>query len=170
MSSALHKKYGTYFSKLRVDRSHGVAPHKPILLISILQAYQAGLLAGNRVYISPELLGLFKANWAILVRTNHNCIFSYPFFHMKSEPFWELVVQPGEESALKKQSTPNSFNRLNSLIQFAEIDMELANLMMDKISNQILLTGLLSTWFPDTKSALLFNRSARYEYPWSITE
>jgi putative restriction endonuclease len=146
------KKYSTFFNKLRVDRSHGLAPHKPILLISILQAYQAGLLAGKRIYISPELLGFFKANWTSLVRTNHNCIFSYPFFYMKSEPFWELVVQPGEESALKKQSTPNSFNRLNSLIQFAEIDMELANLMMDKISNQLLLTDLLDTWFPDTKS------------------
>lgn len=146
------KKYSSYFQKLRVDRSHGVAPHKPNLLISILQAYQSGLLLGNRVYISPELLGLFKSNWATLVRTPHSCLFAYPFFYMKSEPFWRLVVQPGEEAALKKQSTVKSFNRLNSLIQYAEIDPELAQLMRDPITNQLLLKILLDTWFPDNKS------------------
>lgn len=146
------QKYSTYFQKLRVDRSHGVAPHKPVLLISILQAYQEGLLMGNRIYISPELLQLFNSNWAALVRTNHNCLFSYPFFYMKSEPFWKLVVQPGEEAALKKQSTVKSFNRLNTLVQYAEIDPELGQLMIDQMTNQILLTILLDNWFSDTKT------------------
>lgn len=146
------QKYSVYFQKLRVDRSHGIAPHKPVLLISILQAYQQGLMSGNRIFINPELLGLFKSNWTKLVRTNHNCLFAYPFFYMKSESFWSLVVLPGEEAALKKQSTVKSFNRLNSLIQYAEIDSELAQLMHDPIRNQLLLEVLLDTWFPDTKS------------------
>lgn len=144
--------YKTYIQKLRVDRSHGIAPHKPILLISILQAYQKGVLVENKIPISPELLCLFQSNWAVLVQTGHNCIFAYPFFYMKSEPFWRLVVQPGEEAALKKQSTVKSFNRLNSLIQYAEIDPELAQLMRDPISNQLLLEELLDTWFPDTRT------------------
>lgn len=146
------QKNSTLFQKLRVDRSHGVAPHKPVLLLSILQAFQDGLLSGNRIYICPELVELFRSTWNALVKTSHNCLFTYPFFYLKSEPFWRLVVQPGEEAALKKESTVKSFNRLNSLIQYAEIDPELAMLMQDPLSRQLLIDVLLDKWFPDTRS------------------
>jgi putative restriction endonuclease len=62
-------KYLKAFKKLRLDRSHGVAPHKPILLISVLQAYQNKLISDNKVYLTPELVALFKANWNSLITT-----------------------------------------------------------------------------------------------------
>jgi thiamine kinase-like enzyme len=47
------QKYLIAFKKLRVDRSHGVAPHKPILLLSILQAIKKGDILSNQIYITP---------------------------------------------------------------------------------------------------------------------
>src|ERR1017187_10377220 len=88
-------KYLKYFKKLHIDRSHGVAPHKPILLISILQAFQSGLINTRKIYITPELVALFKTNWNSLVATNHVCRISYPFYYLKSEKFWKLYQRLG---------------------------------------------------------------------------
>ncbi len=72
MNEALNK-YVKKFRKLRVDRSHGVAPHKPILLLSIIQAYELSILIDEHIYISTELVALFKNNWSAFVSTNHDC-------------------------------------------------------------------------------------------------
>lgn len=39
----LLQKYLKAFKKLRLDRAHGIAPHKPVLLISVLQTFQNGI-------------------------------------------------------------------------------------------------------------------------------
>lgn len=91
MNAVLFQKFAIKFQKLRVDRTHGVAPHKPILLLSILQSYRSGVIRDDRVYITPELVALFKANWNLLVITSHDCNISYPFYHLKSSGFWKLI-------------------------------------------------------------------------------
>src|SRR5690606_12951008 len=91
----LHK-----FKKLRIDRSHGIAPHKPVLLMSVLQMYYNKLITDEKIYITPELVVLFKSNWSSLVTTDHHCQFTYPFFYMRSEGFWVLVPKRGYEAFL----------------------------------------------------------------------
>jgi putative restriction endonuclease len=92
------KKYLLLFKKIRIDRSHGIAPHKPLLLLSVLQLYHSKLILDRRVFITPELVALFKANWIALVRTNHDCRISYPFYYLKSDRFWQLVPKAGFEN------------------------------------------------------------------------
>ena len=64
------KKYISIFKNLRIDWAHGIAPHKPILLISVLQGYKSNLITNRSIYISPELVALFKTNWSMLVTSN----------------------------------------------------------------------------------------------------
>jgi putative restriction endonuclease len=146
------RKYQLAFRKLRIDRSHGVAPHKPILLLSILQAFQNNLLINNRIYLSPELVALFKANWSALVRTNHDCRISYPFYYLKSENFWRIIPKRGFENLGSMGSLMKSFSTLNAAIEFAEIDYDLVFLMKEVSSNTILQQFLLDEYFPNTKS------------------
>jgi len=54
--------YSNSFTKLRRDHKNGGAPHKPILLISVLQAFQEEVFTDNKIYITPELVGFFKSN------------------------------------------------------------------------------------------------------------
>jgi putative restriction endonuclease len=143
-----------YFSKLRIDRSHGPAPHKPILLLSVLQAVQVGLISSRRIYITPELLTFFKSNWAQLVNSPHQCRFSYPFFHLKSSGFWNLLPTPGNEVYVRQSSKSPSLNELRNAVQFAEIDQELFDLMKSDDSNLLLRQVLLETYFPTTKHSV----------------
>ena len=39
----LLQKYLQAFKRLRIDRAHGVAPHKPVMLIAVLQTFQNGI-------------------------------------------------------------------------------------------------------------------------------
>lgn len=148
----LLEQYLKRFEKLRIDRSHGIAPHKPILLISILQAFQNNLITTPRIYLTPELVTLFKANWSLLVITNHDCRISYPFYYMKSDKFWKLIPKSSFNSIDKLGSLVKSFASLNAAIEYAAIDDDLFLLMKEKKANNILQQFLLDYYFPKTKN------------------
>ncbi len=145
-------KYIIKFRKLRVDRSHGVAPHKPILLISLLQAYMNGLISDRRIFITPELVALFRANWNLLVITNHDCRISYPFYYLKGDGFWKLIPRRGFDDIDNMGSLMKSFSKLNAAVECAIIDDELFELMIDKKTNEILISFLLTEYFHTKKS------------------
>lgn len=144
--------YCSCFEKLRRDHKNGGAPHKPILLISLIQAFQQNLFGSNKIFIIPELVGLFKSNWKCLVKTNHQCLFTLPFYHMHTEPFWELIPNAGCELWVKSKSSMRSFSNLTTAINYSQIDNELLKILENKHDSEILLHFLLDKYFPNTKS------------------
>ena len=140
--------YCSKFENLRRDFKNGGAPHKPILLISLIQAFQNGLYTNSEIKILPELVGLFKSNWQSLVETNHQCLFTLPFYHMSTEPFWQLVPNRGCELWIKSKSPMRSFSNLTTAVQYAKIDEELKKLLLKKEESKILLHVLLDKYFP----------------------
>jgi putative restriction endonuclease len=147
-------KYIHYFSKLRRDSKNGGAPHKPILLLSIIELVQKGEIINNRIEITPELVLEFKNNWSKLVITNHHANFALPFFHMKSEPFWKLVTKTGMILPISSSNSVKSFNSLKESIAFAEIDKELFLFLVDPISSAVIKENLLEKYFSETKNEL----------------
>ncbi len=146
------KYYCSLFKKLRRDYKNGGAPHKPILLISIIQSIQQNIYKTNQITIIPELVGLFKSNWSTLVKTNHTCLFTLPFYHMSTESFWNLEPNPGCEIWVKSKSSMRSFANLTIAIKYATIDTELFHLLQNKDAANVLLYFLLDKYFPETKS------------------
>jgi putative restriction endonuclease len=109
--------------------------------------YQNKLVNDKRIYITPDLVSLFKVIWNLLVVSNHTCNIAYPFYHLRSSSFWKLI--PKRDFNHIKLTV--SFSSLNASIECAVIDDELCELMMDNISNSILQEILLETYFPQTK-------------------
>lgn len=154
-------KYLNIFKKLRIDRSRGPAPHKPILLLSLLQTFQNGLNNTQRIYISPELVGLFKTNWNLLVTSNHDCRFALPFYHLIGDKFWKLIPKSGFENILRLPTSMRSFASLNAAVDCALIDEDFLFLMQDDFSNGLLQQFLLDEYFPGSKEN--FQNSYRYQ-------
>ncbi|MGI0105196.1 HNH endonuclease [Salinimicrobium sp. WS361] len=157
MSEEVVIKYSNQFKKLRCAyvKGMGKAPHKPILLLSILQQISKGIITTNRIFITAELLLAFKQNWNQLVHTDHKRNFSLPFFHLRSEPFWYLVAKPGKEIITTSSKSIKSFKNLKESIAFAEIDRELF-LLLQEIPNQLWFEYLiLETYFANSKSIYL---------------
>ena len=124
------------------------APHKPILLLSVIQAFENNLLAANQIPISPELTGIFKTTWNLLVTTGHTMGFALPFFHLKNEKgnWWELVANPGCESWVQYGKL-TSFSNISAAVAYAQIDYKLAELLKNTTTRNILRQVLLDTYF-----------------------
>ena len=92
--TGLLTKYVNKFTHLHVDRSKGqAAPHKPLLLLSIIQEIEIGNITSNKIFIAPELVARFKENFYRLIKTEKFVTnFSLPFYHLKSEGFWYLNI------------------------------------------------------------------------------
>jgi len=133
------------------NKGLGKALHKPILILSILQLVERNIITTNRIFITPELILSFKSNWNKLVDTKHIPNFSLPFFHLRSEPFWQLVTIPGMELIVNKSKSIKSFKNLKESIAFAEIDRDLFLLMSNNETRVILEEELLSHYFRITK-------------------
>lgn len=146
-------RYVQKFSELRVDRSKGrPAPHKPILLLSIIEGITRNEIRDNKIRITPELVAQFKDYWNQLVtdiRFTSN--FSLPFYHFKNDGFWHLTVVLGRELILTSSHSIKSFSQLKQVIDFASFDEELFGLLANEHTRQILKQTIISTYFPDVK-------------------
>jgi len=139
------------FTRLR--RANGIAPHKPVLLLSVLQwAVQGGVQHGQ-VFITPELIALFRTNWSRLVTTRHDPLMAQPFFFMKSEGFWTLVPKEGVMDMNGLAQFTKSLVRLDAAIAYAQLNDDLAALMLDSTANQMLQRALLHRHFPNAPLA-----------------
>ncbi len=69
---------------LNVSRSAGVAPNKPILLLSVIELIERAQIVNNRIYLSPELIATFFKFWHEL-EIERNPDIGMPFFHLKRD-------------------------------------------------------------------------------------
>ncbi len=142
--------YANKFTKLRVDRAHGaVAPHKPILLLSVIELIEQDLLRANQILLSAELIAAFLKLWQQLGSTTHNADIGMPFFHLISDGFWHFKPNPGFESLLDSGAKVRAVGVLRQAVEYAYLDSELFELLQQPISRNFLTTALLSHWFAD---------------------
>lgn len=142
------EKHIQNFQTLRIDHAHGDAPHKPVLLLSLLELIQSGFYQDNKIRVTPELVEAFKNIWDSLVITRHRCNIALPFYHLKSEPFWELVPKRGFEKIMEIKLGMRSLKSLEKALEYAIMDTDLFDTMSDPAHNKILRQTLLDHYFP----------------------
>jgi putative restriction endonuclease len=137
-------------------RSGFAAPHQPVLVLSLIEAFERGLIRNENVYLTPELVDLFTTNWSLLVNGgNYHPIIAQPFYYVKSKVnrkdvrWWRLVPNPGCEIWLENASSMRSFRNLMQAVDHAEIDLELAITLSISENRQILRQAVLKKYFPD---------------------
>ena len=80
-------------------------PHKPCLLLTVLEMAESGMLEGNTVTYGPWLIESFSRYFQI-VKTNNQHDRPYePFVHISYDGIWSLVARSGfEEEVQRKRS------------------------------------------------------------------
>ena len=113
------------FSSLTLNHYHDEwAPHKPILLLSLIDLYEYGVLDSIRIELSPMLEYSFSVTWSRYAKPSehYHPTIANPFWHLHNEPFWRLVPKKGSD--VKSFSSPYSIDNLKNNF-YAEIDQEL---------------------------------------------
>lgn len=109
---------------LRLNRANGRAPHKPVLLLAVLKAFDEGLIIDNRIEPTAELINLFNGYWnSLVLEPNFQRRFYLPFFYLKNERsrLWTLHTLPGFEHALTRGRDIKSLGALIAYDAWAEL-------------------------------------------------
>ena len=92
------------FASLRIDTARGdPAPHKPLLLLVILEMADKGEIATENIPLSANLSFRFSVFWSVVAeRRNQSPDVRLPFHHLKSSQIWEPLTSDGKPSPDKK--------------------------------------------------------------------
>lgn len=92
-------------SHLNIDRAKGAAPHKPILLLCLLEIAEEGGLTQELMPISGELAFRFSSYWSVVAhRRPQRPDIKLPLFHMKSDGFWQPLDE--QQNILRHREMP----------------------------------------------------------------
>ena len=146
-------RYRDAFSKLRTDRGRHryteltcfKAPHKPFLLLSVMDLGAQGRIANNFIEPSQELVETFNGYWQLVMPLGRATSMAYPFFYLQRDGFWHLVPQPGRR-APKTPTTP-SMAWLRRTFAGAKMDPALFALVYDPVARERLRQVLVESYF-----------------------
>jgi putative restriction endonuclease len=133
------------FAKLNVYKAKGgAAPHKPLLLLAILDLAEQGVLPRDIVSLSPELAFRFCTYWRVVAhRRTQRPDVRMPFHHLQSDGFW---------SALGEDRKPSPDDRLT---RFAQLDPDFGGLASEPAFREQARRILIAKYFhPEERLSL----------------
>ena len=139
--------YIELFANLHTNKQQGKkAPHKAIMLISVIELIASRHILSNQIEFTEELENCFLKNWKRYV--GESFIFKpkagTPFWHLNSEPFWQLIPFEGGYKRIVElqKGNPYSPSTIRKNIKYAVIDKELYELLQDEGNRQVLIKSL----------------------------
>ena len=69
----------------RGNAKFGLALHKPILLLSVIDLFEKELRIENAIKVNEQLVACFLDNWRKLVSQPFQPTFTQPFYYLQSE-------------------------------------------------------------------------------------
>ena len=156
--------YARRFARLRTNRNRKVwsevtahrAPHKPILLLCVLDLFDSGEISSNLVEISDDLVDLFDNYWGRVLPFNRPGNLALPFFHLRGDGFWHLLPRYGR-SSFGSQIT--SLTRLREKVVGARMDEELYGLIESMENRERLRSVLIEAYFSPQIRPLVVEQS-----------
>jgi putative restriction endonuclease len=146
-------EYLKKFSSLNTDKSRHRwseatchrAPHKPFLLLSIMDLIAQGQITENFIQPSFELVDTWNGYWNSIMSVGKNSTMAYPFPRLQSDGFWHRIANPGYDAGI--DYNVSSMVRLRAIYVGARLDDRLFALLMDPVARELLRSVLFQTYF-----------------------
>jgi putative restriction endonuclease len=157
-------------SRLRTDSSRHRwsaetchrAPHKPFLLLSVIDLISQGTISKNFIEPSFGLAETFASYWSRTMPLGSKGLIAYPFYHLESDRFWRLLPRPDAEIVPGK--VISSLGRLRELYLGASLDPELWELVLNPETRGRIQAVLIGTYFAtEIRVALVEQGRVNYE-------
>lgn len=140
----------------RDKRGSHERPHKPALLLSIIDLLDRGVLTGNQVPLSDELVTTFKRYFEVVRREDDQPTIQNPFFHLCGDKFWQLLPAPGETAIYREGAAAGapSVAELRRRVDHGRFDDGFWQLMGEPIARHQLREAIIARYFPDDRAKL----------------
>ncbi len=168
MEDETAKDYARRFAALRTDKSRSRwpttasnrAPHKPLLLLCVLDLFEQGEAKSNLIELTPDLGEMFARYWTKVLPFDRRGNLALPFFHLRGDGFWHLVPKRGKEEVLSSVTQIRSWSRLEETVCGARLDEALYRLLFVPESRNFLRSVLVETYFAAQLRELLVEQGA----------
>jgi putative restriction endonuclease len=145
MNEATREHWLAKLARLNVDRAkRDPAPHKPLLLLVLIELAEQGLLPQGTLPLTPELAFRFCTYWRIVAhRRKQKPDVRFPFHHLKSDGVWRALGEDGNPSPDRR------------LTRLADFDPDFEACLHDREFRAEARRVLIGTYFaPDERVAL----------------
>ena len=133
----------------RANTPYGLAPHKPVLLLSILDRMEEG--SAGQMPIDGRLFELFRNNWRLLVISQNASDITLPLHHLSDGLGWQLVGRDGSVIERKLSSQ----QQILKLVSHGRFGDDFAGFLQSRECRDLARMVLLDTYFPATKGSYL---------------
>jgi len=155
MTSDTLAAYIERFQKLRLDKSHSrwteltkhAAPYKPFLLLAVMDLIAQGSITTNLIEITPDLGEIFSVYCSFVLSPGRRGSLNLPFSHLRSDGFWHLLPQPGQEALVEAQLQFKSIVKLKEAVLGAKLVDHLFELLCVQETRDALRQVLIETYF-----------------------
>jgi putative restriction endonuclease len=171
------EKYLQMFGKLRTDKgrdrypeiTYHRAPHKPFLLLSIIDLIAQGRITENLIEPSYELGDTFNTYWVAIMPPGSTTSMAYPFSRLKTDGFWQRIPKPGYDPNV--EYNVKSMSRLREVYIGAKVDEELFEYLCNPETRERLRAVLINTYFvPEVRPLVEKQGKVNYDaYKYSQT-
>ncbi len=174
------QEYLKAFSSLRTDRgrhrypavTNYRAPHKPFLLLSIMDLISQGLIDKNFIEPSFDLVDTWNIYYATIMPPGSTTSMAYPFSRLKSDGFWRRIPRPGYDA--ETEYNIKSMNRIRKVYFGAKLDEELFQFLCNPETRELLRLALIQTYFAKPVQSLLLEQGKvnieAYQYSRQLME
>ncbi len=149
------------------------APHKPILLLAVLDLVARGVITSSFIDVRGDLVELnelFTNYWRRVVPICQTSSIAFPFSRLHNEPFWELVPVNSQQI---ERPTLNSISTVNQLRQVAiggRLSDDLFEVIMLEQNRSTLRQALLQSCFSEEAQAELADQAAIHAESYSYNQ
>jgi len=144
------------YSLRRDKRGSHERPHKPLLLLSIIDLLNRGLIKTNAVPLSDDLVATFKSYFKIVKETDDKPTIENPFYFLSGDKFWRVIPRGRTEPLYKEgyASSAPSVRELRERGTTGHFDERLWALLKDPLTRQQLGEALIARYFPEHREEL----------------
>ena len=144
-------KYIDQFANLNVNISNGsCAPHKPILLLTIISLIDSGDIWENVIRPTDKIRAIFEALWINYVPKELPFAVApwTPFWHLKNEPFWHFKPKEigFDIDSLAEPGQTAKIGEIRDNIAYAYLDQELFDILQYKEIRAVLQRQRIETY------------------------
>ena len=144
------------YSLRRDKRGDHERPHKPVLLLSIIDLLDRGVIRENAVPLSEELVATFKRYFEVVKERDDKPTIENPFYFLSGDKFWRVAPQGGGEPLYREGFAAGapSVAQLRKQNVVGHFDDGLWALMSDAVARHQLREALIARYFPEKREAL----------------
>jgi putative restriction endonuclease len=141
----------------RDKRGSHERPHKPTLLLSIIDLLDRGGITRNEVPLSDELVNTFKHYFSVVKRADDKPTIENPFFFLSGDKFWQVTAQ-GKHEPLYREGFAGgapSVAQLRKQGATGRFDASFWQLLSEPVARHQLREALIARYFPEERVKLV---------------